>query len=500
MLAKRVVALLLAALMLCFVPPAVADDDIQSASPLTDGVTSSGYVCDPDCDAGNDRADFWKIEAKKGDIVQISFSGTMNGPAWWCIGDGWQGRVSLLNAQGGTIVDSYVDDNAASKTLSTTVASQSFVYFKIKADDSWCNDGFDYTITPSIDKSNRDTDEDGFVDIDDDCDDVVGSSTNDRNGCIDTDGDGWSDPETGWLAQNGADAFYLEPTQWLDSDNDNYGDNLDGFEGDHCPFRRGYSTMDRFGCLDSDGDGYSDDDPGGLDGVTAWFAHPIGLGDAFPIDETQWNDTDADGYGDNWAEESWNTTRLGWGIGSYFFNASTPDACPFITGTSSGDRYGCTDSDGDSYSDGDLNWTVTNGSDAFPFEESQWRDRDYDGWGDNQSNVDGEFHWRGGLGDQFKHTSFRGPQGRRSHQMHRHPARDLERTAVPFSLKVGHWACAEQFAERSPIQEIFRHLLAGGVQRNGRRFNPCHGVCCCSLQATGSADQPSRRVCCPSVM
>ena len=42
MLAKRVVALLLAALMLCFVPPAVADDDIQSASPLTDGVTSSG--------------------------------------------------------------------------------------------------------------------------------------------------------------------------------------------------------------------------------------------------------------------------------------------------------------------------------------------------------------------------------------------------------------------------------------------------------------------------
>ncbi len=385
MLAKRVVALLLAALMLCFVPPAVADDDIQSASPLTDGVTSSGYVCDPDCDAGNDRADFWKIEAKKGDIVQISFSGTMNGPAWWCIGDGWQGRVSLLNAQGGTIVDSYVDDNAASKTLSTTVASQSFVYFKIKADDSWCNDGFDYTITPSIDKSNRDTDEDGFVDIDDDCDDVVGSSTNDRNGCIDTDGDGWSDPETGWLAQNGADAFYLEPTQWLDSDNDNYGDNLDGFEGDHCPFRRGYSTMDRFGCLDSDGDGYSDDDPGGLDGVTAWFAHPIGLGDAFPIDETQWNDTDADGYGDNWAEESWNTTRLGWGIGSYFFNASTPDACPFITGTSSGDRYGCTDSDGDSYSDGDLNWTVTNGSDAFPFEESQWRDRDYDGWGDNQS-------------------------------------------------------------------------------------------------------------------
>ena len=118
----------------------------------------------------------------------------------------------------------------------------------------------------------------------------------------------------------------------------------------------------------------------------------------------------------------------------------------------------------------------------------------------SERNVDGEFHWCGGLGDQFKHPSFRGLQGRRSHQMHGHTARDLERTAVPFSLKVGHRPCAEQFAERGPIQEIFRHPLARGVQRNGRRFNPCHGVCCCSLQATGSADQPSRRVCCPSVM
>ena len=64
---------------------------------------------------------------------------------------------------------------------------------------------------------------------------------------------------------------------------------------------------------------------------------------------------------------------------------STPDACPFITGTSSSDRYGCTDSDGDSFSDGDLNWTVVNGSDAFPNEPSQWTDRDFDGWGDNQT-------------------------------------------------------------------------------------------------------------------
>ena len=95
----------------------------------------------------------------------------MNGPAWWCPGDGWTGRFSLLDAQGSVSVDTYADDNAASKVLSTTVNTASYVYVKVKADDSWCNDGFDYTLTPSIDKANRDYDEDGFIDNDDDCDD-----------------------------------------------------------------------------------------------------------------------------------------------------------------------------------------------------------------------------------------------------------------------------------------------------------------------------------------
>ena len=385
MLAKRMMAISLAAMMLSMLPPVSADDNIQSANPLTDGVTSNGYVCNPDCDAGNDQADFWKIEARKGDIVQIAFSGTMNGPAWWCPGDGWTGRFSILNSQGATITDTAADDNAASKVLSTSINTAGYVFVKIKSEDSWCNDGFDYTLTPSIDKSNRDTDEDGFIDNEDDCDDLVGTSTNDRKGCTDVDGDGWSDPDSSWGPQNGADAFVTDSTQWLDSDNDGFGDNLDGFQGDHCPFRRGYSQQDRFGCLDSDGDGYSDEDPGALDGVTAWYAHPLGFGDAFPLDATQWNDTDDDGFGDNWENVTWNQSRMAWGIGSWLDEASTPDACPFITGFSTGDRFGCTDSDGDGYSDGDLNWTKADGSDAFPDEPSQWQDRDFDGWGDNQS-------------------------------------------------------------------------------------------------------------------
>lgn len=80
--------------------------------------------------------------------------------------------------------------------------------------------------------------------------------TIDRNGCPDTDFDGYSDPDAGYNASMGADA---------------------------CP-EDGYdttitSTVDRFGCLDSDGDGYSDPDE-------SWT---VAMGaDAFPNDPMKW--------------------------------------------------------------------------------------------------------------------------------------------------------------------------------------------------------------------
>ncbi|MCH1540374.1 MAG: hypothetical protein L7S56_02920 [Candidatus Poseidonia sp.] len=372
-------AVFLLCIALCALPPASADDDAQSANGLTDGVTSSGYVCDPDGCSPNDKLDYWKILGKKGDIVQISFSGSMSNAAWWCPGDGWEGTFTMGS------VSSNVDDGNPSSTLSSTLSTAGEILIKVEGKDSWCNDGFDYTLTPSIDKTNRDSDEDGFVDSEDDCDDIVGTSTNDRNGCIDNDGDGWSDPDSGWGVQNGADAFASETTQWLDSDNDGFGDNLEGYMGDHCQFSRGYSTADRFGCIDTDGDSYSDPDPGGLNGYEPWHAHPQGAADAFVNDGSQWNDTDDDGFGDNWADASMNFTRHLWEIGQFYDNATTPDACPFVTGASTADRYGCPDTDGDYYSDGDENWTIENGSDAFPVEPSQWVDTDRDGWGDNQS-------------------------------------------------------------------------------------------------------------------
>ena len=65
----------------------------------------------------------------------------------------------------------------------------------------------------------QDTDGDGFDDLEDDCINLPGNSTVDRNACPDTDGDGYSDPTlpfgnvSGWNSTNGADALPFNPTQ-----------------------------------------------------------------------------------------------------------------------------------------------------------------------------------------------------------------------------------------------------------------------------------------------
>ena len=103
------------------------------------------------------------------------------------------------------------------------------------------------------------------------------------------------------------DKFPNEPTQWNDTDGDGYGDNPNGFQPDGCPQINAFSTMDRFGCPDSDFDMYSDPD-------SSWT---IADGaDALPNDRTQWEDRDGDGYGENPAP------------------ATKPDVCPTINGNS----------------------------------------------------------------------------------------------------------------------------------------------------------------------
>ncbi len=59
----------------------------------------------------------------------------------------------------------------------------------------------------------------------DDCPEIEGNSTKDRIGCLDSDGDGWSNADGNWTINNGADAFENDKTQWKDIDKDGFGDN-----------------------------------------------------------------------------------------------------------------------------------------------------------------------------------------------------------------------------------------------------------------------------------
>ena len=241
-------------------------------------------------------------------------------------GDGCYDATEDDDDDNDRICDAGEQDNRWSCTTSSTgmdqcpTSSPGFSsYIGNDADADGCDDATEDT----------DDDNDGFNDDVDACPNVAGNSSLGASlGCSDYDGDGYGDT---------VDAFPTEVTQWLDADSDGFGDQADGFQADACPDQAGDSSMDRFGCADGDGDGWSN------------------ANDAFPQDSSQHADTDNDGYGDN---------SLG----------VQADACPSEAGTSTLDRLGCIDSDNDGYSDD---------GDAFPNEATQHSDRDGDGFGDN---------------------------------------------------------------------------------------------------------------------
>jgi WD40 repeat protein len=250
----------------------------------------------------------------------------------------------------------------------------------------------------------------------------------------DIDGDGWLNHE---------DAFPEDGTQWNDTDNDGFGDNLGGTNGDACPDVAGTSTMDRYGCPDTDGDGWSDDGDDFPNDVYQWAdadgdgypantndnrdPNPYGELDYFDDNPTQWADTDLDGYGDNFADpswisirpaewpgqllamtppqlddidtfpldpEQWNDTDGDWYGDEPFTSRS--DGCPMVWGNSSWDRIGCPDSDGDGFSDpgnagsGEGLASPDGDADAFVDNPSQWWDSDGDGYGDNRTGTLGD--------------------------------------------------------------------------------------------------------------
>ena len=232
-------------------------------------------------------------------------------------------------------------------------------------------------------ESQLDDDFDGLTNDLDDCDDIAGDAIFPPYiGCPDTDSDGYADM---------ADDFIDDPSQWNDSDSDGYGDETLGFQPDGCPDVFGNSTVDRFGCIDSDGDGRSDPDSGwGLaDGA-----------DAFIDDPTQWSDIDGDGYGDNYDWEGPTDMRSnengdaviddatqwrdkdGDGFGDNQ-SGTNGDDCPGTPGTSiKNQTYGCVDGDGDGYADS---------IDDLPLEPTQWWDRDGDLFGDNIAGTNADY-------------------------------------------------------------------------------------------------------------
>ena len=126
-----------------------------------------------------------------------------------------------------------------------------------------------------------------------------------------------------------------------DVDRDGVPNDLDG-----CPNTPGDSTMDRLGCQDNDGDGYSNG------------------GDVFIYEPTQWNDTDGDMFGDNNGPNDYNgddcpnepgVASGTNGTGCPIWNPDadgdgipdTTDQCPATPAGATTNLVGCSDVDGD---------------------------------------------------------------------------------------------------------------------------------------------------------
>ena len=158
--------------------------------------------------------------------------------------------------------------------------------------------------------SQRDGDYDGVTDDLDICPNTPETEVLDvdDNGCSeserDTDGDG---------AIDSVDEYPFDPTQTIDTDGDGFGNNPTGNDGDNCPDEEGTSTGNLRGCIDGDGDGWAD------------------IEDIVPNIGTQWNDTDGDGYYDNYANILWKDdvmrVNLSW-PGQLVPGARDPDRCP----------------------------------------------------------------------------------------------------------------------------------------------------------------------------
>ena len=169
-----------------------------------------------------------------------------------------------------------------SETNETNNVFETEPFYVQNEDELWANDvdrdGFNTTDTG-----------DGIID---DCPTSAGTSTIDRFGCKDLDGDGVS---------NSNDILPNDASQWYDTDGDGFGDNASGTNGDDCPQDFGVINGDNGqGCpiLDIDEDGVLNENDACNDTVAGELVGPDGC----PLDDGN-GDGDGDGQtggdGDN---------------------------------------------------------------------------------------------------------------------------------------------------------------------------------------------------------
>ena len=161
-----------------------------------------------------------------------------------------------------------------------------------------------------------DFDGDGFGDNNapgaggDGCPETWGTSSIDRGGCPDSDGDEWSDPDDDWpvcvLGMGYGDAWPSNPNQWCDTDGDSHGDSY-YFEMDT---NTGLRTNESGDAFPEDATQWRDQDADGIGDNYSYSVDTSGyrtnqVGDAFPTNPLQFQDTDGDGWGDmySWIED-----------------------------------------------------------------------------------------------------------------------------------------------------------------------------------------------------
>ena len=177
---------------------------------------------------------------------------------------------------------------------------------------------------------------------------------------IDPDGDGYTN-------QGGLDAFPLDSTEWLDTDNDGVGNNADpDDDGDSVLDATDAFPLDASESLDSDGDGLGDN------------------ADIFPNDAGETIDSDTDGIGDN-SDNCVNVANTNQINSDDDLLGNACDEDDDNDGLS--DQFDIFPLDASEQVDSDEDGVGDNG-DAFPLDSSEWLDTDSDGIGNNADNDD----------------------------------------------------------------------------------------------------------------